>query len=62
MLLLSNYSRYYNSKPLEWDYVVILYWVIQENSIESSLQNSLSYIPLQIVHASYCASYPNDHV
>ena len=30
----------------------------QENSIESSLQNSLSYILLQMVHASYCAPCP----
>ena len=32
--------------------------VTQENSIESSLQNSLSYILLQMVCASYCAPYP----
>ena len=31
---------------------------IQENSIESSLQTSLPYILLQMVRASYCASYP----
>ena len=31
---------------------------IQENSIESSLQTSLPYILLQMVHASYCAPYP----
>jgi len=48
----------YNSKLLELDYEVTLYWVTQENSIESSLQNSLSYILLQMVHASYCASCP----
>ena len=30
----------------------------QENSIESSLQSSLPYIPINIVYASYCASYP----
>ena len=30
----------------------------QENSIKSSLQNSLSYILLQMVHANYCAPYP----
>ena len=35
----------------------ILYRVTQENLIESSLQNSLSYILLQMVHARYCASY-----
>ena len=48
----------YNSKPLKLDYEVILYWVTQENSIENSLQNSLSYILLQMVHANYCVSYP----
>ena len=32
--------------------------VIQENLIESSLQNSLPYILLQMVRASYCAPYP----
>ena len=48
----------YNSKPLELDYEVTLYWITQENSIVSSLQNSLSYILLQIVCARYCASYP----
>jgi len=31
---------------------------IQENSIKSSLQNSLSYILLQMVCAYYCAPYP----
>ena len=31
---------------------------IQENLIKSSLQTSLPYIPLQMVHASYCAPYP----
>ena len=30
----------------------------QENLIKSSLQNSLPYILLQMVHASYCAPYP----
>jgi len=48
----------YNSKPLELDYEVTLYWVTQENSIESSLQNSLPYIFLQMVCASYCVPYP----
>jgi len=47
----------YNSKSLEFDYEVTLYWVTQENSIESSLQNSLPYILLQMVRASYCAPY-----
>ena len=32
--------------------------VTQENSIESSLQNSLPYILLQMVYANYCAPYP----
>ena len=31
---------------------------IQKNLIESPLQTSLSYILLQIVHASYCVPYP----
>ena len=31
---------------------------IQENLIESSLQSSLPYIPIYMVHASYYASYP----
>jgi len=48
----------YNSKPLELDYEVTLYWVTQENLIESSLQNSLPYILLQMVCVRYCASYP----
>ena len=37
----------------------LLYWVTQENSIEIPLQSSLSYILLPIVHAYYCAPYPN---
>jgi len=32
--------------------------VTQENSIESSLQNNLLYILLQMVYARYCTSYP----
>ena len=55
MMQLSGYC--YNSKSLELDYEVTLYWITQENLIESSLQNSLSYILLQIVYARYCASY-----
>jgi len=47
----------YNSKLLELDYEVTLYWVIQENSIKSSLQDSLPYILLQIVCANYCVPY-----
>jgi len=30
----------------------------QENLIESSLQNSLSYIPIHMVCTSYCVYYP----
>jgi len=48
----------YNSKPLELDYEVTLYWVTQENLIKSSLQNSLPYILLQMVCANYCVPYP----
>ena len=48
----------YNSKPLELDYEVTLYWIIQENLMESSLQNRLSYILVQMVCAIYCAPYP----
>jgi len=54
----SPYGICYNSKPLELDYKVTLYWVTQENSIKSSLQNSLLYILLQMVCASYCTPYP----
>ena len=35
---------------------------IQENLIEFLVQSSLPYILLHMVHAHYCASYPNDHV
>ena len=41
-----------------WIYEITLYWVTQENSIESSVQTSLSYILLQMVCASYCVPYP----
>ena len=34
----------------------------QENSIEFLVQNSLSYILLLMVHAHYCAPYPNNHM
>ena len=40
----------------------LLYWVTQENSIEFLVQSSLPYILLLMVHAHYCAPYPNDHV
>ena len=40
----------------------LLYWVIQENSIEFLVQSSLPYILLLMVHAHCCAPYPNDHV
>ena len=36
-----NLPYCYNSKPLELDYEVTLYWVTQENSIENSVQNNL---------------------
>ena len=39
-----------------------MYWVTQENSIEFLIQSSLPYILLLMVHAHYCAPYPNDHV
>ena len=35
-----------------------MYWITQENLIESSLQNNLSYILLQMVCARYCVFYP----
>jgi len=49
----------YNLKFLKWnkDQTLILE-KIQENSIESSLQSSLPYIPIHMIHASHCASYP----
>ena len=34
----------------------------QENSIEFLVQSSLPYILLLMVHAYYCAPYPNDHM
>ena len=34
----------------------------QENSIEFLVQSSLPYILLLMIHAHYCAPYPNDHV
>ena len=40
----------------------LLYWVTQENLIEFLVQSSLPYILLLMVHAHYCAPYPNDHV
>ena len=49
----------YNLKSLEWDKgQTLVLKKTQENSIESSLQNSLSYILIQMVCASYCAPYP----
>ena len=32
--------------------------LIQENSIENSVQDGLPFIPIYIVYASYCAPYP----
>ena len=44
--------------PLEWDKdQTLVLEKTQENSIESSLQSSLSYIPIHMVYASYCAFY-----
>jgi len=49
----------YNLKSLEWDKgQTLVLEKTQENLIESSLQNSLLYILLQMVHASYCTPYP----
>jgi len=48
----------YNLKSLEWDKgQTLILEKIQENSIESSLQSSLPYILVQMVHASYCTPY-----
>jgi len=49
----------YNLKSLEWDKgQTLVLEKTQENLIKSSLQNSLPYILLQMVCASYYASYP----
>ena len=49
---------YYNLKSLEWDKgQTLVLEKTQENLIESSLQSRLPYIPIQMVHASYCAPY-----
>jgi len=48
----------YNLRTLEWiQRSNSCIEKTQENSIKSSLQNSLLYILLQMVHARYCASY-----
>ena len=48
----------YNMKSLEWDKgQTLVLEKIQENSIESSLQDSLPYILVQMVHATYCTTY-----
>ena len=48
----------YNLKFLEWDKgQTLVLEKIQENLIESPLQSSLSYILVQMVHASYYAPY-----
>jgi len=48
----------YNLKSLEWDKgQTLILEKTQENSIESSLQSSLFYIPIYMVHASYYTSY-----
>ena len=55
----SEMYRCYNSKTLELvNKKNLILELTQENSIESSLQSSLSYIPIHMVYASYCASYP----
>jgi len=49
----------YNLKSLEWDKgQTLVLEKLQENLIESFLQSSLSYIPIQMVCANYCAPYP----
>jgi len=49
----------YNLKSLEWDKgQTLVLEKTQENLIKSSLQNSLPYILVQMVCASYCAPYP----
>jgi len=49
----------YNLKFLEWDKgQILILEKTQENSIESSLQSSLPYIPIHMVCANYCVSYP----
>ena len=54
-----SYWQCYNLRTLEWiQRSNSCIEKTQENSIESSLQNSLPYILLQMVHARYCASYP----
>jgi len=53
------YAYCYNLKSLEWDKgQTLVLEKTQENSIESLLQNSLPYVLVQMVCASYCASYP----
>jgi len=48
-----------NLKSLEWNKgQTLVLEKIQKNLIESSLQSSLPYIPIHMVYASYCASYP----
>ena len=54
-----NEKLCYNLKFLEWDKgQTLVLEKTQENSIESFLQSSLPYIPIQMVCANYCASYP----
>jgi len=46
-------------KSLEWNKgQTLVLEKIQKNLIKSFLQSSLSYILVQMVHASYCAPYP----
>ena len=59
---LDSRIRKYNSvmilSPWSGTEEQLLYWVIQENSIEIFLQTSLSFILLSMVYAYYCAPYP----
>jgi len=52
-------DKCYNLKFLEWDKgQTLILEKTQENSIKSSLQNSIPYILVQMVYAGYCAPYP----
>ena len=54
-----NKPSCYDSKTLEWvNKKNLILGLTQENSIESSLQSSLPYIPIYMVYASYWVPYP----
>ena len=55
-----NGNNCYELKSLELDKRTKLLYQskTQENSIRSSIQSRLPYIPIQMVHANYCALYP----